>query len=67
MVSSEPIIGPIKPYGPPIRDAVASGDTGRMRRVSDNAHRWLEEYPHHKDAGEVRAALADLDSALTRA
>ncbi|HEX8395228.1 MAG TPA: DUF1843 domain-containing protein [Longimicrobium sp.] len=66
MVSTDPIIGPIKPYGPPIRDAVASGDTARMRRVGDNARLWLQQNPDHKDAGEVRAALADLDGALTR-
>ncbi len=67
MVSTDPIIGPIKPYGPPIRDAVASGDTARMRRVSDNAHLWLRQNPDHKDAVDVRAALAELDNALTRA
>jgi hypothetical protein len=64
MVQTDPVVGPVKPYGPPIRDAVASGDTARMQRVGDNARRWLAENGHHKDVAEVRAALAELDASL---
>jgi len=64
MVQTDPVVGPIKPYGPPIRDAVASGDTAQMQRVGDNARRWLAENAQHRDVAEVRSALAELDAAL---
>lgn len=59
-------IGPIKPYGPPIRDAVASGDTRQMREVEQNARQWLDRNPDDPNAREVRSALGELESALHR-
>lgn len=63
---SDANIGNIKPYGPPIRDAIASGDTTRMRQQGENARRWLEQNPGHESQGEVHAALRELDEALGR-
>jgi len=61
---SESNIGPIRPYGPPIREAIASGDTTRMREAGENARRWLQQNPGHESQGEVHAALRELDEAL---
>lgn len=56
--------GDIKPYGPPIREAVASGDTTQMQIQADNAYRWLAANPGDPNAEDVRLALAELDAAL---
>lgn len=63
---SDSISGPgdVKPYGTAIRDAVASGDTTRMRQVSESARRWLEQNPGHADQGEVHKHLRELDDSL---
>ena len=61
---SDSSMGPIRPYGPPIRDAIASGDTSRMRQQGENARRWLEQNPSDANADEVRSALRQLDEAL---
>jgi hypothetical protein len=58
--------GDIKPYGVPIREAIASGDTTRMRQQGDNARRWLDQNPGHEHHGEVHAALRELSDALAR-
>lgn len=56
-------VGIVMPYGPAIRDAVASGDPAKMRQARENARRWLEQNPGHEKQGEVHAALRDLDEA----
>lgn len=56
--------GDIKPYGPPIREAVASGDPARMRSQAERARRWLADNPGDPDAEAVRTALAELEGAL---
>jgi hypothetical protein len=61
---SDSNIGNIKPYGTPIREAIASGDTSRMRQQGESARRWLEQNPGHEHQGEVHAALRELEEAL---
>ena len=57
--------GPLPPYGPPIRDAIASGDLTRMRYEAENAYRWLEANPGDELVPEVKVALAELERALS--
>lgn len=64
MSDFEPISGPLPPYGPPIREAVASGDTVQMQVQADNARSWLAANPGNANAEDVRAALSELDVAL---
>ena len=59
-----PICGPMIPYGTPIRDAIASGDTARMQQQAVSAQAWLASNPDHASAADVSAALAELDAAL---
>ncbi|HYW10984.1 MAG TPA: DUF1843 domain-containing protein [Longimicrobium sp.] len=61
---SDSSMGPIRPYGPPIMEAIASGDTTRMRQQGENARQWLKVNPGHESHGEVQAALRKLDEAL---
>jgi len=56
--------GDIKPYGSPIREAIASGDTVRMQLQGDSARRWLDANAGDPAADDVRVALAELDAAL---
>jgi hypothetical protein len=63
---SEANTGDIKPYGVPIREAIASGDATRMRQQGDSARRWLDQNPGHESQGEVHAALRELSEALAR-
>jgi hypothetical protein len=56
--------GPVPPYGAPIRQALASGDTTRMREVRENARKWLDQNPGHQKQGEVHAALRELEERL---
>lgn len=60
----EPICRPVVPYGTPIRQAIASGDTAQMQQQAAIAQAWLASNPGHPSAGEVSAALAELDAAL---
>jgi hypothetical protein len=62
--STEPTTGDIKPYGPPIREAIASGDVTRMQLQYDSGTRWLEANADDPAAEDVRIALAELESAL---
>lgn len=62
----EPICRPVVPYGTPIRQAIASGDTAQMQQQAASTHAWLASNPDHPSAGDVAAALAELDSALKR-
>ncbi|MBW3569589.1 MAG: DUF1843 domain-containing protein [Gemmatimonadetes bacterium] len=59
-----PICGPMVPYGTPIREAAASGDTARMQQQAASARTWLASNPGHPSAGDVSAALAELDAAI---
>lgn len=63
-MSDQSVSGPVPPYGPPIREAIASRDTTRMRQAGENARRWLKENPGHAEFGQVQAALRELDDAL---
>ena len=49
--------GQVPPYGEAIRGALARGDAAEMRKVADNARKWVSE---------VQAALAQLDSAMKK-
>lgn len=64
MVDRSAATGPVPPYGPPIREAIASGDTTRMRQVRESARQWLKENPGHSDFGHAQKALRELDEAL---
>ena len=56
--------GDMKPYGTPIREAIASGDTTRMQLQYDSATRWLAANPGDPAAEDVKIALVELESAL---
>jgi hypothetical protein len=49
---------PVPPYGVAIQDAIASGDTDKMRKVADDAERYLQEY------GEIGDGLKKLRAAI---
>lgn len=61
---------PMLPYGPPIRDAVASGDINHMKAVAEAARRAL--YPVSfksvtaAQSDDARKALQELDAAIAR-
>lgn len=61
---AEPVTGDVKPYGTPIRESIASGDTTRMQLQSDSAHRWLAANSGDPAAEDVKIALWELDTAL---
>lgn len=63
-MADRPAFGSVPPYGVPIREALASGDTTRMREVREDARRWLEQNPGHEKQGEVHAALRELEERL---
>jgi hypothetical protein len=64
MADSSANFGSVPPYGAPIRQAIASGDTTQMRQVGDNARQWLKDNPGHERQGEVHAALRELGEKL---
>ncbi|HLL13664.1 MAG TPA: DUF1843 domain-containing protein [Pyrinomonadaceae bacterium] len=47
--------GALPPYGQGIRDAIARGDAGEMKRVATSARKYVKD---------VQAALDKLDQAL---
>ncbi len=49
--------GPVPPYGPPIREAIARGDVNEMRKLAAVTRRWLRD---------VKAALARLEKAIDK-
>jgi hypothetical protein len=59
-----PTTGDVKPYGPPIREAIASGDVTRMQLPYDSGTRRLEANAGDPAAEDVRIALTELESAL---
>jgi hypothetical protein len=50
------------PYGPPIRDAVASGDLNQMRRIRHSTSEWLNSV--EVELAAIRIELAKLDAAI---
>lgn len=64
MEYTDPGTGPVKPYGPPIRDAIASGDEVQMKAAYDNGIRWLSANGGDPAAEDVKIALTELDGAL---
>jgi hypothetical protein len=48
------------------RDALASGDTAKMRAAQENGTRWLAANEGDPAAGDVKLALGELDEALRR-
>jgi Domain of unknown function (DUF1843) len=52
------------PYGPPIRDAVASGDLNQMRRIRHATSQWLSSVEGELTA--IRTELAKLDAAIAK-
>jgi len=48
-------------YGPPIQEAIATGDLTRMRQLASEAE------AHLKEVGDVRAALAYLKVEIAKA
>jgi hypothetical protein len=63
---TDPGTGPVKPYGPPIREAIASGDAATMQAAMDNGTRWLAANGGDPAAEDVKIALTELDGALRR-
>lgn len=57
--------GTVKPYGAAIREAVASGDSTRIRQAAEQGMRWLAANPGHESHGDVKAALGELDAAMS--
>lgn len=57
-------VGHNMPYGPAIREAVASGDKNRIRKAAEDGMRWLAANPGHENHGDVQAALRELDEAM---
>jgi hypothetical protein len=51
---AEKQLHPVPPYGPPIQQAIASGDLARMREVAASAQAYLAQ------SGNVSAALEAL-------
>ena len=45
-----------------MRDAIASGDSSRLRQVSEQARTWLSKNDGDPDAAEVQRLLGELDS-----
>ncbi len=54
-------VGHNMPYGPAIREAMASGDRARINAASQHAERWLADNPGHHNHGDVKAALRELN------
>ena len=59
------VIGPTYPYGVAIREAIATGDTVQMQSAAADANRWLAENPGHPATEDVRAALVELEAAMS--
>jgi Domain of unknown function (DUF1843) len=47
--------GPVPPYGPPIREAIARGNVQEMRKVAASARKFIRD---------VEAALRTLDKRI---
>jgi Domain of unknown function (DUF1843) len=47
--------GPMPPYGPPIKEAIARGNVAEMKRLATSTRKWLKD---------VQAALDALEKAI---
>lgn len=54
-------MGEVRPYGPAIQEAIASGEVDRMREVLRQAEEHLAEY------GNVPAAVEELKAEISKA
>jgi hypothetical protein len=68
--AAEGVGAPMPPYGPPIHDAIASGDVQRMKAVAEGARQALYDVqfapvPKHRRE-EVVSALRALEEAIAR-
>jgi hypothetical protein len=52
--------GAVPPYGPPIQQAIASGDLAAMKRLAAEAEQHLQQ------SGDVRTALEALKIEIAR-
>ena len=59
--SRESNVGHNMPYGPAIREALASGDRARIRQAAEQGRSWLAANPGHENHGDVQKALRQLD------
>ena len=59
---AERVFQETRPYGDPMRDALATGDVNEMRRVSGYARSWLATA--EAEVAQVRQLLDNLDSAI---
>jgi hypothetical protein len=54
----------LRPYGDPIRKAIASGDVARMRGLVGTTRRWLIQ--NERQVADVRRALSRLERAIRK-
>lgn len=47
--------GPLPPYGPPIKEAIARGNVAEMKKLAASTRKWLKD---------VQAALDRLEKAI---
>jgi len=52
---------PVPPYGVAIHNAIASGDLAQMKRVAEEAEKYLRE------TGDIRSALTQLKIEIAKA
>jgi hypothetical protein len=55
-------VSDIKPYGDPIRQAIAQGDPAAMRKMAAVARRWIATT--EKELAKVKKALEKLEAVL---
>lgn len=64
------VAAPRLPYGPPIHEAIASGDLERMKAVAEGARKALYKVEFDRvppgQAEEVKEALGALNAAIAR-
>lgn len=53
--AGEPARGPLPPYGPPIKEAIARGNVAEMKKLAASTRKWLKD---------VQAALDRLEKAI---
>ncbi len=53
--------GPVPPYGVAIHEAIARGDLAEMKRVAQEAEKYLQQ------AGDVSSALTQLKIEIAKA
>ena len=55
-------VSDVKPYGDPIRQAIAQGDPAAMRKMAAVARRWIAST--EKELSDAKKALEKLEAAL---